>query len=787
MYGVSANNLYAISLATGTVKTGFPVALSAIPLGSPTVTNFDGQSGHEIAVNLSSGGRVVTTELGNQVLSLGFNSLDASLIDSAEPEEYGVFTVFDKISTGLFGGVKNLIVSMFSRAEFAPKTNHLVPPVTTLPNGATVYEDGSSGGTAGWSIFDNDPTGTVINNIFEDELHGNVIEFVGGNLNNGYELRNADGSFWQNSSQFTIQWDYNFSTQAYFYVDLNTNKGRQQMVYWPQGDPSWASTAYFFQVVNVQDKWTTVTRDLQADLASKDPDRIITSINRFMVRGSGRVDNIMIFGSQTVANITGSVVDESGLPIAGALLTLQPSGISTVTDISGNYNFSAIPSGAYQIFVRANGVAFANSQLNIDTTAGDVIQDISGQKVNFELLEDAEDGDTANWTIIDNDPAVASITNVYENSERGNVISLSGAPGKANAYKYAPPTLPLISTSKKIIEWDMNQSDFGALSVTLNTSLGKKFITYQPIEIQNTDDIMINISVGAVYNSWRTITRDLEADLNSVFPGASINSISELSYRGNVKIDNITLYEAPSAGSVTGTITGGATPLVGATVQIWPTNKTATTDLDGHYVISNVPKGKYDVSVTAPNYFFLNSEIDTNISLVLDVVGQAVDTTVYENAEDSLTDRWYITDVDPQGASVSIINEGGAYGNVIQLATDSFQDAFRLGTASSQQLNSTQLLASWDIMTEANSTVMFAVGTNNGWKLLSYTYSDAPTTPTGNINIPLYNRMFEWRHVTRDLQADVDLKQPGTVINIIYGVVFKGKSKVDNFELHKAQ
>ena len=78
---------------------------------------------------------------------------------------------------------------MFSRAEFAPKTNHLVPPVTTLPNGATVYEDGSSGGTAGWSIFDNDPTGTVINNIFEDELHGNVIEFVGGNLNNGYETK----------------------------------------------------------------------------------------------------------------------------------------------------------------------------------------------------------------------------------------------------------------------------------------------------------------------------------------------------------------------------------------------------------------------------------------------------------------------------------------------------------------------------------------------------------------------------------------------------------------------
>src|SRR5277367_2656364 len=62
---------------------------------------------------------------------------------------------------------------------------------------------------------------------------------------------------------------------------------------------------------------------------------------------------------QTTGSITGTVKDQSGAAIAGATVVIASPerGINrqTVTNSTGEYNESALPSGAYNVIVTANG------------------------------------------------------------------------------------------------------------------------------------------------------------------------------------------------------------------------------------------------------------------------------------------------------------------------------------------------------------------------------------------------------------------------------------------------
>jgi hypothetical protein len=44
--------------------------------------------------------------------------------------------------------------------------------------------------------------------------------------------------------------------------------------------------------------WQTITRDLEADLKAFQPDNHILSVNAFLIRGSGWVDDIILMGDE---------------------------------------------------------------------------------------------------------------------------------------------------------------------------------------------------------------------------------------------------------------------------------------------------------------------------------------------------------------------------------------------------------------------------------------------------------------------------------------------------------
>ena len=75
----------------------------------------------------------------------------------------------------------------------------------------TVYEDAEDGTTNGWEVYDNDPVGAVISNVYDDVRLNYVIELSGSGKLNGYRLKNEDGSKWHNTDQFFIEWSMAYS------------------------------------------------------------------------------------------------------------------------------------------------------------------------------------------------------------------------------------------------------------------------------------------------------------------------------------------------------------------------------------------------------------------------------------------------------------------------------------------------------------------------------------------------------------------------------------------------
>ncbi|NOZ91458.1 MAG: hypothetical protein GXO60_09260 [Epsilonproteobacteria bacterium] len=168
-------------------------------------------------------------------------------------------------------------------------------PVVIDPKKDMVYEDAEDGTIDGWHVYDNDPAGATITNVI-DATKGRVIELKGDGIANGYEIgaRRGDGQ-WNNRNHKAISWSMNYSENFSIYVALETTNGPRYMNYERRDDDRGKSGNYlkFGLGSNIADgSWHTINRNLEDDLHQFEPDNDILAIHAFLVRGSGRLDDI---------------------------------------------------------------------------------------------------------------------------------------------------------------------------------------------------------------------------------------------------------------------------------------------------------------------------------------------------------------------------------------------------------------------------------------------------------------------------------------------------------------
>lgn len=358
---------------------------------------------------------------------------------------------FEVMGSGLIDQVR-----MFSRADIQPEQF------------GQMYEDAEDGNIDGWSIYDATPAGATITNVADATRGGHVIELRGDRYNNGYILGGRTSSEgWNNRQNRILSWSMNYNEGFAIYIPIETTNGQRYLVYSADDNDRGISGDYIRMGLGANaanGTWQSFARDLETDLQRFEANNALVAINGFMVRGSGRFDDI-------------------------ETLVRMP------------------------------------------------------EEENEHLFEDAEDGLIEGWTIYDNTPAGATITNVTDADKGGRVIELSGDRynngfmlGNRNSAS------GWNETENRQVRWSMNYSEGFAIYIPVETSNGLRYMVYSP---ENGDRglsgqyIRRGLGANADNGTWQTFTRDLAEDLERFEPGNEIESINGFMIRGSGRLDDI--------------------------------------------------------------------------------------------------------------------------------------------------------------------------------------------------------------------------------------------------------
>jgi hypothetical protein len=209
------------------------------------------------------------------------------------------------------------------------------------PKEDIIYEDAEDGSIDSWQIYDSDPAGATITNVI-DPIKGRVIELKGDGLNNGYEIgrRRGEGQ-WNNRSHKAISWNINYSENFNFYVAIETTNGSRYMKYERRDEDRGKSGNYirFGLGSNLSDgSWHTIRRNIEDDLHKFEPDNNLIAIHAFLVRGSGKIDDIktMLTYSKVVYE------DAEDEKIDGWSIYANSSGEATINNIVDNSRGSRV-------------------------------------------------------------------------------------------------------------------------------------------------------------------------------------------------------------------------------------------------------------------------------------------------------------------------------------------------------------------------------------------------------------------------------------------------------------
>ncbi|NOZ90012.1 MAG: hypothetical protein GXO60_01870 [Epsilonproteobacteria bacterium] len=143
----------------------------------------------------------------------------------------------------------------------------------------------------------------------EITTHDGVLNFSGEGKATGYRLNISDVTDhefrdWENVMSWNIKYSENFT----IYVRLTTEQGVRYIVYTPRGyDRGMSGELIKIGLGAPEDildgEWHRVIRHLSEDLTKFDPNNKIISIDSFLVRGSGEIDNLQL-GDNELENVS---------------------------------------------------------------------------------------------------------------------------------------------------------------------------------------------------------------------------------------------------------------------------------------------------------------------------------------------------------------------------------------------------------------------------------------------------------------------------------------------------
>jgi protocatechuate 3,4-dioxygenase beta subunit len=308
-------------------------------------------------------------------------------------------------------------------------------------------------------------------------------------------------------------------------------------------------------------------------------------------------------GGFEVHNLSGTLTDAAGSPVADATVALDPSGLTTTTAANGGYSFFGVVADSYRITSKqAGGRCAAQVESQVELFA-DTVRDLRLGPDHGAMGYSCSVGasgyvvaDTATW--LTGDDAETSVhlpfaMTVYGRTADYATVSTNGWVGIGGAYL---------------------EPFWGDLYVDEQAEVRTKALGTAPNR-----SFVVEWSNAAVLDSWERMSFELILHedgrvayhygnmWNDVQRGANATvGLEALSSRVADRFSSweplltpntsITWTPAP-AGAVTGVLTAAETtePLGGVTITLNPGNRSTTTGADGSYQFSGVAPGVYQL------------------------------------------------------------------------------------------------------------------------------------------------------------------------------------------------
>jgi len=213
---------------------------------------------------------------------------------------------------------------------FFVRGSGLIDDVKLLPANAeqinqVIYEDAEDGKNTRWKRYTsltNPANGGTITNVNDAAKNSRVIEVKGNGLKTGYMLGAwSNGNRWKNTINKEISWDMKYSEDYVVYISVETEQGHRFVTYTPMSTTTCTNFRNTGNLVGTSfgkhveggltyislglcpdtknGTWQTVERNLEKDLKKYEPSNSLKSVNAYLIRGSGRVDNIKMFDTNT--------------------------------------------------------------------------------------------------------------------------------------------------------------------------------------------------------------------------------------------------------------------------------------------------------------------------------------------------------------------------------------------------------------------------------------------------------------------------------------------------------
>lgn len=669
-----------------------------------------------------------------------------------------------------------------------------------------IYENAEDNLTLGWDIYDADPAGAEIVNIYDNTAGSRVIELSGTTTSNGFRLRNSDGSNWNDTQFQTLQWSMNYNENFIIYIATQTTKGFRYLQYTPVDYDKLGSGTYVHFGVgsHVRDgSWRTLVRDLQYDLRQAQPDNDLQAILGFLIRGSGRLDDIFTqseippgFDSD---GDTLSDVDE--INIYGTDPYNADTDNDAIDDDSElnywgeDWNLDSDNDGTINILdddSDNDGMTDA-----IEISQGTDPRDSASFPTTI-VYESAEDGNILGWAIYDPTPAGASISNTYDELKESDVIELSGS-ATANGYRLGNRNGDYWDDAYfKIIQWSMRYSENFIIYIAVDTKDGFRYIRYTTNDYDKLgQSTYIDFGLGShlTDGQWHTIIRDLEYDLKTAQPSNELLEVLGFLIRGSGRVDDIMTREAIPAEQ-----DSDADVLTDLEeITIYGSNP-HNADSDGDTLDDDIeisywgsdwnsdPDGDGLINLLDPDSDNDGFEDGIEVTQHTDPASATSFPTqaIYEDGEDETTNGWEIYDADPVGASINNVYDETKGDRVIVFSGSATNNGYRLLNNNQTYWNDDNFKTiNWSMNFEEPFIVYIATETKDGFRYLRYTPVDYDNLGTETyVHHGLGSGITDgtWRDFSRNLELDLKEAQPDNELKEILGFLIRGNGRVDDIK-----